>query len=115
MNFYRIEMIKNSIKYLFISSVAIQFSSCDCSQHAKGTVLDKATKMPIDSVYVHKVGQEIGGYSDSDGSFKLSAIDGGVFGCPIMEVVFIKKGYKTVSEKVSDSENEIIYLEKNNR
>ena len=84
----------------------------DCNQNANGIVFDKLTMKPIDSVYVHKVGSDNGEFTDSTGAFKISAISGGVFGCPIMKVAFVKDGYDTFAEEFDNSGHTKILMEK---
>ena len=83
---------------IYLLLILIFFESCDCRQQAQGIILDKKTKKPIDSVYVHKLGEQQGEYSDSTGSYKISEIDGGIFGCPVLKLAFYKIGYKTIED-----------------
>ncbi len=88
-------------------------TSCgDCNQNVSGTVLDKDTKAPIDSVYVHKDNKDYGEYTTDKGDFEISAISGGVFGCPLMTVVLNKDGYETTAVTIDNAASKTIYLTK---
>ncbi|WP_121196919.1 carboxypeptidase-like regulatory domain-containing protein [Mucilaginibacter gracilis] len=98
-------MLKTILYVLFIS---IAFSSCgDCIQQKKGVVINKKTGKPIDSVNVHKVGDQQGEYTDSNGSFEIHAASGGLFGCPVLKLAFYKYGYILASRDMS---SDTIYM-----
>jgi len=84
------------LPYLLV--IAITCYSCDCMQRKKGVIINKKTGKPIDSVYIHKIGEQQGEYSDASGNFEITAISGGVFGCPVLELGYNKSGYSLVSE-----------------
>jgi hypothetical protein len=105
-----LKMLKPIFYLLFISVV---LCSCgDCVQHAEGIILDKKTKKPIDSVYVHKIGQQTDYYSDSTGHFEIRATSGGIFSCPILQVAFYKNGYATIAEDTKPPDT--VYMTKDN-
>ena len=96
---------------LIFASVAMY--SCDCVQNVTGTVLDKATKLPIDSVYTQKIDRNhTHTYTDKNGFFELNDISGGFRKCPPMEVAITKPGYEIVSLEMENSRHDTIYLER---
>jgi len=105
-------MKNENVIFISISIIALIFelSSCDCRQTASGIVADKTTRLPIDSVYIHKTdGDSV--YSDSLGNFKIEAISGGLLGCPLMALEFSKKNYRTNTRQIGN-EKDSIFLEK---
>lgn len=90
--------------------IVFLFGCGDCMQHATGIVCDKKTKQPIDSVDVRKSITDISEYSDSTGFFNLTAISGGVTGCPLMAVMFSKKNYLPITKEVKYGDT--IFLER---
>ena len=95
-----------------VSLALTALTSCDCLQNVTGTVLDKETKQPLDSVYAHKDTKDYGKYTDKKGEFKLDAISGGLCGCPSMSVVLSKDGYDSTTIKIKNARHETIYLTK---
>jgi len=73
------------------------FASCDCTTHVTGTVIDRDTKEPIDSVY-YSTFLWRDGITDSTGSFTTGQ-RAGAFGCIWVKVDIHKEGYipKTVT------------------
>lgn len=102
----------SKVKPIFLTFITLFIISCDCNQNVSGKVLDNESKQPIDSVYVHKVGRDYGEYSLKNGEFKLSYTDGGLFGCPDMNIVLTKEGYEIENVSIPNSENRIIYMKK---
>lgn len=93
---------------------AISLYSCDCVQIAKAKVLDATTKQPIDSVKIFKKSRtEQNTLTNTNGTFKLHSISGGLGGCPPMTIVLSKKGYQTKIVDVASDSSTIIYLDKN--
>jgi len=88
-------------------------SSCDCVQQVKGVVVDKVTDKPIADVLIRKEhGSEVEMKTDSTGEFKLSAISGGLFGCPAMDISAYKQGYKITTATVPAGGEITIELER---
>jgi hypothetical protein len=85
-------------------------ASCDCMQDVTGTVYDKETKQPLDSVYAHKGTKNYGEYTDKQGEFKLNAISGGLCGCPPMLVIVSKEGYEQQTVEIKNANHANIYL-----
>jgi hypothetical protein len=104
--------VKKTKKLFCAALLPICVASCDCHQNVSGQVLDISTKKPIDSVYIHKVGNSYGEYSDSTGKFAVTAISGGLFGCPAMQVAFNKDGYDFLSEEIDNAGIKTIFLKK---
>ncbi|QEC79441.1 carboxypeptidase-like regulatory domain-containing protein [Mucilaginibacter ginsenosidivorax] len=103
--------IWHKVSILFFGIVFL--SSCDCVQQVKGVVVDKVTDKPIADVLVRKEhGSEREMKTDSTGEFKLSAISGGVFGCPAMDISAFKQGYKIATATVPAGGEIKIELEK---
>ena len=102
--------MKKFFRHLLLASTVSSLSSCDCLQNVSGTILDKDTKQPIDSVYVHKDTKSYGEYSDKDGEFKLEAISGGLWDCPDMTVILSKEGYVQKKVKIGNAKHKKIYL-----
>ncbi|MGZ4071925.1 MAG: carboxypeptidase-like regulatory domain-containing protein [Bacteroidia bacterium] len=81
-------------------------------QQVSGTVLDKSTRQPLDSVFAHKDSKDFGEYTDNSGEFKLNEISGGCRGCPPMNVVLTKEGYEQSTVKIKNEGHDTIYLTK---
>lgn len=95
---------------------ATLLSSCDCVRDASGIVLDKTTGQPVDSVAIGELGKPhdyLHYYSDSTGRYTYSDISGGLFGCPDLNLVFFKDGYKILRLRFpSATQNDTVYLER---
>jgi len=77
---------------LFFTSILIV--SCEGYSCADGTVLDKSTNMPLDSVYVKVQTGSQTIYTDSSGKFEVCNKFGGcVPKCKDIIVEFSKEGY----------------------
>lgn len=105
-------MFQNFKKGILILIIGITTIACDCHQNVSGKVLDSATKKPLDSVYVHKITKDYGEYTSENGIFELSAVSGGLFGCPPMKIILQKEGYEQIEEEIDNSENKTILLTK---
>ncbi|MEI6815596.1 MAG: hypothetical protein WCL14_03215 [Bacteroidota bacterium] len=105
-HFY-ISIHKCSILILVISL----FSGCDASQMAKGVILDKDTKQPINNVAMGKYdykGSSIE-YSKENGEFDWFSVGG----TNDFQLTFSKEGYKSLKVNFNDGTiNDTIYLEK---
>jgi hypothetical protein len=86
-------------------------SSCDCLQNVTGTIVDKDTKQPLDSVYIKKTGYDYGDFTDNKGNFKLKYISGWC-GCPPMKVTAVKDGYETTTSKIKNGGSKTIFLKR---
>ena len=88
-------------------------TSCDCRQIVTGTIVDKATKEPIDSAYIYKENRKNdNSFSDKKGNFSVNGISGGLFGCPPMTVVISKEGYETQIVEIENTGHETIKLKR---
>lgn len=104
---------------LILILVILVFISCDCLQQAKGIVLDRETKRPIEDVFIYKYKNDNSNsplklsYTNEDGQFEYHSISGGFRHCPDLTLSFKKRGYK-ISEITfaSVSVNDTILLEK---
>ena len=108
-------MTTNFNKYIYVILICITsllFACGDCNQIFRGVVLDKTTKLPIDSVLITGKNGEINEYSDSTGSFKANSISGGFYSCPLLGLGFTKKGYETATGEYDNSVIVKVYLEK---
>lgn len=110
-------MNKNVLN-LFLCLVAVlSLSSCDCMQKADGVILDQQTKQPIKEVSVSQnEAPKENAYverSDESGHYIISAISGGLCGCPDIVLNFSKDGYKTRKITFSSrSSRDTVYLER---
>jgi len=109
------------MKYLFILFTLILLSSCDCVQGAKGMVLDKATKQPLEHVAIGKYEKEDPAnsysrmeHSGTAGNYEYSSISGGLFRCPPLKLYFSKEGYKTVRVNLNKVSSDTVLLERIN-
>ena len=99
----------------YISATLIIAGCGDCFQQAEGIVLDKNTKMPIDSVTIVSTNtpDNVKIFSTKTGQFKFNKTSGGITDCPDLTLYFYKKGFKqNRSTFKSNSVNDTIYLEK---
>jgi hypothetical protein len=95
-------------------------TGCDCLQQADGVILDRQTKIPIDSLNIATVDilkNTVTGrveYSIKNGNFKFTKMSGGIRKCPDLTLYFYKWGYNQTSLTFeSSSTNDTIYLDKN--
>lgn len=82
-------------------------------QEAKGTIVDKETKLPLSDVLVYnKVKEWSNEQTDSLGKFVLINTSGGISGCPPMTVVIKKSGYALKEVEIPARGERTIELEK---
>ncbi len=105
-------MIKNSFFKVLLFMLLGFVTSWDCMQNVQGVVFDSVSKEPLDSVYVCKVTELNGKYTDKNGKFEINGISGGLFRCPSMKVTLNKKGYKRQILTLENYKSKVIYLEK---
>lgn len=102
-------------KYLvigYLSFLTLFLTSCEGYRTADGVVIDKNTRLPLDSVFVNVTTGNASIYTDSTGMFSLSNQMGGcVFGCKDIMVEFSKDGYQKIT-LMNDECNGTIELEK---
>ena len=109
-------MRKIILGVIFSVLIIIIFPGCDAHQEAKGTVIDKDTKQPIDSVSIGPTEQEDTSYSyskktytNNKGEFYFFRITSS---CSF-ELFFNKQGYKVLKVSYDNPErNDTLYLEK---
>ena len=90
-------------KLIVIVLASILCTSCDTFLHLSGTVVDSASKLPIDSVRIYVGKQKWNwAYTDSLGRFDISQMVGGFFGYPRIKISLEKKGYKALKEKYAN-------------
>ncbi|TWV97952.1 hypothetical protein [Chitinophaga pinensis] len=85
--------------------------SCEGYSCASGVILDKETKLPLDSVYIRVLSDDDKSmYTDSTGKFSMCNGMGACFpDCKDIVVEFSKAGYGTVAFK--EPHDSIFYLE----
>lgn len=95
----------------FVATIPIM--GCEGYSCAKGTVKDKATELPLDSVQVKVITNDNAiKYTDADGKYDVcNGFGGCVPKCRDIMVEFSKTGYKTITTDQSNSSG-TIYLEK---
>ena len=98
--------------------VTLGMIACDCRQQATGVILDRQTKIPIDSVIIATsdiTQNTITGkvtYSSQDGEFKFDKISSGPGSCPDLTLYFYKAGFGQKKLTFSTfSEKDTVYLE----
>jgi hypothetical protein len=103
----------SGLKIMIIAAASCILYSCDCNQNVSGTVLDKATKQPIDSAYTQNANKNHDyAYTNRQGYFKLQSISGGFRKCPAMLVAVTKKGYEIKTIEIENGTHDTIYLER---
>jgi hypothetical protein len=91
--------------------IATCLTSCEGYKCGTGTVFDKMTNKPIDSVFCEVQTGVQKMYTDSTGKFDLcNQISGCVPECKDIIISFSKDSYKTVT--VENPEGAIIYMER---
>ena len=112
------ESIILTVSVLLISTFLM--TGCDCLQSADGVIIDKQTKVPIDSATIATVDilqNTVTGqveYSAKNGRFRFSKVSGGMRQCPDLTLYFFKWGYKQTRMTLEPhSTNDTIYLDKN--
>lgn len=101
----------SKFKILGIFCLTIILTSCEGMRVSEGTVYDKSTNEPIDSVKCKVSETDDYVYTDSEGNYKLEGPFGSCMGgCKDMTIIFSKTGYKSTTK--SNPEKENIYLEK---
>jgi len=94
---------------LFVLLAATLLISCEGYRCAIGTIKDKTSSRPLDSVYVKVVTGSKKIYTDSTGAFDVcNGMGGCSFGCKDIMVEFSKPGYKT--QTVQNPNKDIIIL-----
>lgn len=102
--------------YTLFLSISLIVLGCDAYQTADGHIVDKETKMPIDSVAIGKGEKEDTAkpyteriYSKKSGSFHYT----GIGMTNNVELYFSKTGYKTIKiEYTSSNRPDTVYLGK---
>ena len=95
----------------FFFIVITLLMSCEGHRCGVGTVLDKVTNAPLDSVLCEALTGTQKVYSNSGGKFEVcNRISGCVPKCKDITVRFSKSGYKTITLDNPEAEN--IYMER---
>jgi hypothetical protein len=98
------------LQCIFFFVIILTITSCDCVQRAEGIVLDEETRLPVKQVNIQTRRESLV-YSDENGQFEYSAISGGLFGCPDLQLNFSKPGYNSLRIILdSFTINDTIYL-----
>lgn len=81
-----------TLRIILTLATLATFTSCDCVQNVTGTVIDEQTEQPIQNAHVQKENKE-NDQADTDykGNFEIMSISGGIFGCPPMTLLLVKK------------------------
>ena len=101
------------IKFISILSLIllIFLSSCDCLQVVRGTVVDAETGRPLSGVFVRKENRAYDqAETTEEGTFEISSISGGLFGCPAMTVKLEAPGYASQKLKIRAGGYKLIEL-----
>jgi len=93
--------------FIIVSSLLY---SCDCNQNVSGIVLDKETNLPIEKATIQNLNGDYNVFSSEKGEFKISAISGGIFNCPPMDVIVSKDGFFSDTLSIKNSKQEKVYL-----
>lgn len=98
------------MRYL-IFFLVLFFTSCDCVYEARGTVVDEQGK-PLDSVVSYMEGRTPYDYNKSDttGKFEVNEITG--FDCGCKGVVFVRRGYDTLTVKIDNMDTVVVKMKK---
>ena len=103
-----------------VIGITISFSSCDAVVESNGMILDKDTKLPLDSVAIGMYEIEdssknytLHEYSDEHGDYKYHRISSS----NTFDLYFIKKGYKTKKKELHTTFGMVdtIYMERIHR
>ena len=90
---------------------ATVFTGCEGYRCGDGQVLDRATNLPLDSVFVEAITGRQTMYTDSTGNFEVcNTISGCLPDCLDITVRFSKPGYATIT--VTNPEKATIYLQR---
>lgn len=103
-------MARQFVSFILAITLTSFLIACDCMQHVSGTVVDKETGQPIDSVYIDKRTKGNSTYTDNKGSFTIVAITGGFCLCNPVKVVATKIGYEETTLKIKNGGKDTIYL-----
>ena len=88
-------MKKTLLPFAIVAAISSALAGCEGYRTAEGTVVDKTTHTPIDSVYVDVTSGKDDVYTDSTGTFNVENPLGGCsFGCRDITIEFSKPGYK---------------------
>lgn len=105
-------LIVNRFTVLFVFiSIFIFLESCEGYRCAEGTVVDKSTNHPLDSVLVEVKKGSQSMYTDTTGKFDVcNPFAGCVPKCKDIMVTFSKSGYKSIII-INPGRKEIVYME----
>ena len=85
------------IRWLAVLFIAICFESCEGYRCANGTVLDKTTNLPLDSVLIEIISADSRAvYTDTTGTFDVCNNFGGCMPCKDIILKFSKNNYNTI-------------------
>jgi hypothetical protein len=115
---------KYSSSIILLNVSLLLFASCDCGHSMTGVVLDKETRLPVDSIIIGTMFDirysEYNYYTltDSLGRFECSGLTGpsGFFKCSESKLIFRKSDYTSI-EKVyppGRTENDTILISRKN-
>jgi len=110
------------IKISLLVSVFAVLNSCTFLRYVQGTVIDADTQLPIDKVIIKNVEDNCEDLivdtdcfirTDSLGNFEIFSPTAGLFVCPKISLSFEKEGYKKVTKKYRNwNDNIVVVLEK---
>lgn len=84
--------------------------SCDCHQNISGIILSKETNLPIEKATIQTLNRDYKVFSSEKGEFRISAVSGGFFKCPPMEIVVSKDGFFSDTLSIENSKQKKVYL-----
>ncbi len=104
--------MKRVLRVIFLIQSVYFLTSCEGFKCSNGTVMDKSTNLPLDSVFVNVVSGSEFIYTDTTGKFNVCNRFGGcVPDCKDITITFSKNGYDTLSFTNLSAES-IVYMEK---
>jgi len=103
-------------RLLILCFLSFFVQSCifgDCNQIVRGQIRDEITNNAIIGVKICNKDKDWNyAKSDSLGFFRISSISGGLWGCPDMDIIISKEGYKTIETTIPAGGNKTILLER---
>jgi hypothetical protein len=103
--------MKASICFFIVFLFAFALPSCSGSRCADGTVIDKDSQQPLDSVLCTVITGTQTAYTDEKGHYSVCNHMGACdMGCKSITVEFSKPGFKPVTQENNDCNGEILMV-----
>lgn len=100
------------VKLFWVGFCIFMLQSCEGYAKSDGTVVDRSTNLPLDSVSVEVVSASMLTYTDSTGKFDVRNNMGSCFPkCDDIVVRFSKIGYQTIT-LTNPKKEVIVWMEK---